>query len=168
VDLGGGRGALVNAVMSVNDNIEVVIFDQPHVVKAASEDVPHDPKRVKFVGGDFFQSVPEGGDVYTMKWILHDWDDKKSGLILDSIHRSIEKSPHSRLLLFEMIVQPIGTNSGEFVDFAALLDTNMMVVAGGKERTEEEFQILVGKHGFRFLRATNIHPFLNIIESELA
>jgi len=171
VDIGGGRGALVAAVASINKNIEAIIFDQEQNEDAelATEGIGGDSQRIKFIGGDFFEGVPAGGDIYTIKWILHDWDDEKCGVILDNIYNSIEKSPHSRLLVLESIVKPIGVvpTDGN-VDFAALLDTNMMTILGGKERTEEEFQILLREHGFTFLRSINIHPFLNIVEAKLA
>jgi len=161
---------LVAAVAAVNKNIEAVIFDQEQneEVEPASERIGADSQRIKFVGGDFFEGVPAGGDIYTIKWILHDWDDEKCGAILDNIYNSIEKSPHSRLLVLESIVKPIGVPTDGNVDFAALLDTNMMTILGGKERTEQEFQILLGEHGFTFLRSINIHPFLNIVEAKLA
>jgi len=184
IDIGGGQGALVNAVISVNKNIQAVVFDhdepepepehEPELVSSDEKgeggpQLRDSKRRITFVEGDFFEGVPEGGDIYTIKWILHDWDDDKCGVILDNIHNAIEKSSHSRLLVLEPIVKPIGgpISNEETIDFAALMDTNMMTILGGKERTEEEFRTLLGCHGFSFLRSIMIHPFLNIVEAKV-
>jgi len=85
--------------------------------------------RCEAVGGDFFQSVPAGGDGYMMKFIIHDWEPERAKLILSNIRKSIR--PNGRLLLLETVVP-----EGNDMHFSKLMDLNMLVMTGGRERTE--------------------------------
>jgi hypothetical protein len=101
--------------------------------------------RCETSAGDFFRTVPEGGSAYVMKWIIHDWDDEKATVILKNIHRAMDEK--GKLLLIEMIVL-----EGNQPDLSKFLDLNMMVMTGGRERTEAEFKSLLAASGFELTR----------------
>jgi hypothetical protein len=104
------------------------------------------------VGGDFFQAVPAGADVYFLKWILHDWEDDHAIAILRSCRRAMAAS--SKLILVEYLVAP--PNEGANGKF---MDLNMMVITGGLERTREEYARLLAESDFELVdtRDTAMH-----------
>ena len=113
--------------------------------------------RCSFVAGDFFTEVPAGGDLYTMKWILHDWSDEKAAAILRTVHRAMPD--HAKLLLAEAVVR-----EGDTV--GRMMDINMMVMCGGKERTEAQWRQLLGDNGFRLARVIALPGPVSLIEVE--
>src|SRR5688572_6712705 len=103
VDVGGGRGVLLSAVLGKNASTRGILFDLPHVIEAAKKEVPPAlAKRIQFTPGDFFKAVPEGGDIYILKNIIHDWADAESGRILEVMRSAMKGS--GRMLLVEHIV----------------------------------------------------------------
>lgn len=159
IDLGGGDGTLLAAILRANPSAHGVLFDLPRVVNAARD--KFDPSlipRIEFVGGDFFKSVPADGDLYVMKVVLHDWTDADCQKILSTIRRAIPVS--ARLLVAEDLVcgpnQPCA---------AKPRDINMLVRTGGRNRTEQEYRDLLTKGRFR---PANVYPTtstLYLIES---
>jgi hypothetical protein len=149
VDVGGGQGVLLFAVLSKSASTRGILFDLPHVIDAAKKEVPAAlTKRVQFTAGDFFKAVPEGGDIYILKNIIHDWTDGESGRILEVI-RSAMKG-RGRILLVENIV--CGPNQicrGKTSDIA------MMVRNGGRNRTEQEYRDLLRAHAFEITRVVS-------------
>jgi hypothetical protein len=146
-------------VLAADPRIRATLFDQPHVIEraAASFESLGLSSRCQAVGGNFFVSVPEGGDAYLLKSILHDWDDKASIDIL-LICRKV-MGPTSRLLVVERVIGPPNTGpEGKFVDL------HMLVVTGGRERTRDEFAALFGQSGFRLLSVTPTSNPLSVIE----
>jgi len=98
VDVGGGQGALLTAMLTAHPQVRGILFDQPHVVEAAK---PHITTaglapRCELVSGDFFASVPAGGDAYTLSEILHDWDDPQATVILRNIRKAMPQ--HGKVL----------------------------------------------------------------------
>jgi len=161
VDVGGGNGLLMERVLDERPHLRGVVFDQPHVVPEAQERVEAAglADRVKVVGGDFFDAVPDGGDIYVMASILHDWDDVHAGAILRSCRRAMRK--RDRLVLFESL-RELDTPG-----LATQLDLHMLVLFGSGERTREEWTDLLAKAGFappRFVPT----PGLAWIESQPA
>ena len=147
MDVGGGQGALLAAILAQNPSQRGILFDQPQVVEGAgpllrSASVAD---RCTSVGGDFFVSVPEGADAHLLKWILHDWDDERSIAILKSCRRAIK--PGGKLVVLEAVLAP--PNEGARAKFA---DLNMLAVPGGQERTEDEFARLLQAAGFSLAR----------------
>src|SRR5215475_2588238 len=136
VDVAGGTGGLIGAILGAHPRMRGVLFDLPHVIAEAGPmlDAAGVRDRCATAAGDFFGSVPEGGDVYAMKWIIHDWDDEKATSILKNIHRAMNEK--GKLLLVEMVI-PKGDQS----DLSKLMDLEMMVMTGGRERTEAEFNL---------------------------
>jgi SAM-dependent methyltransferase len=101
--------------------------------------------RCRVVAGDFFESVPEGADAYLLKHGIHDWDDEKSVAILRNCRRAM--APGSRLLIAEG-VYPARIDSSLASRGAAANDVNMLVVSGGRQRSEQEFRSLYDAAGF--------------------
>ncbi|MDQ6601971.1 MAG: acetylserotonin O-methyltransferase [Chloroflexota bacterium] len=150
VDVGGGRGALLAALLARHPKMRGILFDLPHVV-ANAEQLLRDAgvaDRSEVVGGDFFAAVPEGGDTYILRAILHDWEDTEATAILSSCRRAI--GAEGRLLVIEWAVGP--PNEGRDGKFS---DLQMLVAPGGQERTPEEYGTLFAAAGFRL---TEVFP----------
>jgi ubiquinone/menaquinone biosynthesis C-methylase UbiE len=144
VDVGGGHGALVQAVLGAHPHMRAAIFDLPGVVDGARERIAAAglTDRCELVAGDFFQDpLPAGGDAYAFSWILHDWDDEPAVQILAGCRRAI--APGGRLLVIELVVP-----AGDQPNPAASIDLTMLVVVGGRERTEAEYRALYARAGF--------------------
>jgi hypothetical protein len=148
VDLGGGHGALLQAVLRRHGHLRGTLVDQPAVVAPVT--VPDDlVGRFSVEGGNFFEAVPSGGDVYLLKHILHDWGDDACLTILRLIREALP--PGGRVLILEQVVPP-----GNDPSPSKLLDLNMLVMTeGGRERTPEEYARLLERAG---LRLAAIHP----------
>ena len=146
VDIGGGRGVLLSAVLAKNASTRGILFDLPHVIEPAKKEVPPAlANRIQFAPGDFFKAVPEGGDIYLLKNIIHDWTDAESGKILDVI-RSAMKGRGRMLLVENIVCVPNQICSGKTSDI------QMMVRNGGRNRTEKEYRDLLLAHGFEISR----------------
>jgi len=143
VDVGGGNGGLLIAILEANPSVKGVLFDLPHVAEKAKNRITNAglAGRCQVVAGDAFSSVPDGGDAYILSRVIHDWDDARSIAILKSCHRAIAAT--GRLLLVEGVVR-----SGNEPDIIKFFDLNMMVLAGGRERTAAEYQVLLEAAGF--------------------
>ncbi len=141
VDVGGGHGALLHAVLTANPKARGVLQDLPGVVAGAERlRIGSMAERCEIVGGDFFDAVPEGGDAYLLKGIVHDWSDESALKILKNCRRAIR--PNGVLLLLEVVLQP----SSEPVH--ALMDLLMMTLLTGRERTEADFDAMLREAGF--------------------
>jgi len=163
VDVGGGHGGLITSVLKKNPNLKGVLFDAPEVIEGAQTKIEAAglADRLETASGNFFEAVPAGGDAYIMKWIIHDWDDQKSNTILRNIRNQIPAN--GRLILIDSVVPE--TNEPHFSKF---IDLNMLVMTGGKERTEKEFQELLAAAGFRLLRVIPTKVPTSIVEAEPA
>ncbi len=158
-DLGGGYGTLMIEVLKANFSLKGVVADLPAVIPGAEKNIRERglQERCRTVPCDFFREVPGGMDAYMLSHILHDWPDEKCRVILENCYRAME--PGTKLLVVEMMVPPGNTPS-----VAKLLDLEMMVVTGGRERTEEEFKELLETTGFRFSRTFPTGESIFIIE----
>jgi SAM-dependent methyltransferase len=163
VDVGGGEGGLMAAVLEANPALRGVVFDLPHVVSRAEHELRERgvADRCSLVGGDFFQSVPAAADLYLLKWIIHDWEDNDAGRILSNCARAM--NPSGRVVLAEVVIG--AANSG---DDGPLLDVHMMVLPGGRERTEAEFAKLFSAAGLRLTRLIVTSGIMCLLEAELA
>lgn len=151
VDVGGGHGGLLSAILVRAPGARGVLFDQPHVVAGAGPTLAARgaADRITLVGGSFFATVPSGGDAYVLGHIVHDWDDARALKILRAVRAAAR--PGAKLLLFECVL-PDDDRPG----LAPLLDLEMLVMTpGGRERTEAEYAALVAQAGFRHVR---VHP----------
>ena len=160
VDVGGGNGALLAALLTKYPAMQGIVFDQDHVVANAGPVLEEAgvADRCKVVGGSFFEEVPGGGDAYTLKSIIHDWDDERSIEILRVCRRAM--SDDARLLLIERIVGP--PNEDPRTKFG---DLNMLVNPAGRERTVEEWESLLDASGFRLEGTTPSASGLAVIEA---
>jgi ubiquinone/menaquinone biosynthesis C-methylase UbiE len=159
VDVGGGHGALLAEILAKHQLVRAVLFDQPHVMAGAEQLLRAFgvADRCRIVGGDFFETVPDGGDAYVLKFILHDWEDAQATAILRTCRRAI--APNGRLLVIESEISP--PNEGATDKF---LDLTMLVHTGGRERTREEWAVLFATAGFRLIGATPTEAQVSIIE----
>jgi ubiquinone/menaquinone biosynthesis C-methylase UbiE len=159
VDVAGGHGRLLVSIMEANPSMRGVLFDQPHVISGAQTGLANSTvaDRLEFVGGDFFVSVPSA-DAYIMKYIIHDWDDERSIEILKNIKKAMR--PGGRVLLVESILQAPNTP-----DFGKVMDLEMLVSPGGKERTAEEYEELFNKAGLRLKRIVPTQSPYSVIEA---
>jgi O-methyltransferase domain len=163
VDVGGGHGELLAAILAANPGLRGVLLDQPHVVDGAPGLVERAgvADRCEIVGGSFFEAVPTGADAYLLKSVLHDWDDPSSLRILQTCRAAMPEQ--SRLLVVESVVGP--PNSP---DRAKLADLNMLVTLGGRERTADEFRALLAEGGFQLTRIVETAVPARIIEASPA
>jgi hypothetical protein len=147
-DIGGGHGILLSTVLKKNPGAEGILFDQPQVVAGASQQLQGVSDRIEIVEGDFFAEIPVAADVYLMKHIIHDWNDEQSISILKNLARSA--APGAKLLLIESVVEEDDSPS-----MSKVMDLNMLVMTGGKERTATEYAALFEQTGFKL---TNVIP----------
>ncbi|PYV42123.1 MAG: methyltransferase [Acidobacteria bacterium] len=161
VDVGGGHGSLIASILKLNPHMKGVLFDATPVVEGARRRVEAEglTYRCQVVDGNFFESVPSGGDAYILKWIIHDWDDPRAVAILKNCHRAMVEN--AKLLLVEAVVP----HDGE-PHFSKFIDLNMLVMTGGRERTEDEYRRLLGASGFRLTRIAPTESPMSVIEGE--
>src|SRR3954471_6727171 len=157
-DIGGAHGVLLAAILRANPSARGILFDLPHVIATAEEAIAAEglAERCELVSGDFFAAVPEGADLHLLKQIVHDWDDERATQLLRTCHRAL--APGGKLLLVEMVIPSDNRPSP-----AQAMDLNMMVVLGGRERTEEEYQHLLRTAGFRLERVIPTHSPFSVI-----
>jgi SAM-dependent methyltransferase len=147
VDIGGGHGMLLSRILQQVPNAKGTLFDVPDVIETAPTQLLSEVReRCDLVAGDFFNQVPERGDLYILKHILHDWDDAAAQAILRQVSRAMR--PGGRVLVIEQGIAPPGIpNPGKVMDVVM-----MALVDGGRERTSEEHAALMHKAGLRFER----------------
>lgn len=159
IDIAGGNGELLSAILAKNPQARGTLFELDHVVAAAKANpLPALASRCTFVGGDFFKSIPSGGDVYLLKYIIHDWDDARSLEILKNVRRAIPAG--GKLLLIEELIC-----SRNEACRAKVGDITMLVRTGGKNRTEAEYRKLLGEAGFDVARVLPAQGDLAILEA---
>ena len=163
VDVGGGHGRLLTAILNANPKMTGVLFDSPSVIEGAQSQIEAAGigNRCELAAGDFFQSVPSGGDAYILKWIIHDWNDEKSVTILKNCHQAMAEG--SKLLLVEAVV-PRGSEP----HFSKFVDLNMLVMTGGCERTEDEYRKLLASAGFKLTKIIPTASPMSVIEAARA
>jgi len=160
VDVAGGHGLLLAAILKANPHLQGVLFDLPFVIENAGELLESEgvAARTEKVSGDFFESVPAGADAYLMKHIIHDWNDERSVKILQNIYRAMNDD--GKVLIVEMVV-PVGNEPSP----AKGLDLVMLTVEGGKERTEKEYRELLAAAGLRLSRVIPTRSPYSIVEA---
>ena len=160
-DVGGGQGLLLKAILLACPATRGILFDQPQVIASADQMLASAglAQRCQIVAGSFFESVPENGDVYVMKVILHDWDDRTSIDILRTCRRAM--LPMATLVVIERVVGPPNEiPEGKFSDL------NMMVQYGALERTRQEFHDLLKRGGFEITEVVPTRSPLSIIVAQ--
>ena len=157
VDVGGGQGVLLEAVLDANEHLTGTVFDQPHVVPESPARGSVAP-RWSTATGSFFDQVPPA-DAYLLKAILHDWPDDTCVEILRTCARSLNEG--GVVLVVEMLLG----RPGHEVD-AAFSDLNMLVLPGGRERSEQQFAALFESAGLRLTRVVHTRTRVSILEAQ--
>ncbi|MBF6332106.1 methyltransferase [Nocardia transvalensis] len=160
VDIAGGRGRLLTEILTRTPRARGVLFDLPEVVAPVPQRLAELglADRCTVVSGSFFGEVPKGGDAYILKHIIHDWPDEQAARILANARAAMTDS--ARLLLIELVLP-----SGNRRTFGNLLDLEMMVSAGGRERTEQEYRDFLAANGFELLRRIPTASMDTILEA---
>jgi len=160
VDVGGGDGSLISVILRAHPRMTATLFEGPWAAERArrSIDAAGLGERCEVVAGDFFASVPAGGDAYLVKHILHDWNDERALALLASCHRAMK--PGARLLIVELIIPP---GNEPFV--GKDLDIQMLLATGGRERTKEEYEALLHQAGFKLCRVVPTPFVMCVIEA---
>lgn len=160
VDVGGGQGYLLSIILNKYKSMNGVVMDLPYVVTGATKNFDKFKlnDRAIAVPGNFFENVPEGGDAYILKSVIHDWNDQDCIKILKNIHQTM--ATEGKLLVVEIIIMEDNKPS-----FGKLSDIQMLVgTTGGKERTRKEYEDLYKNAGFKISRIkSTVAPF-SIIE----
>jgi hypothetical protein len=159
-DIGGGNGSVLSAVLEKHSKMRGILYDLPGVADRARQRVAATglEDRLQVIGGSFFESVPAGADAYFLRHIIHDWNDAECLTILRAIHRAAP--PSAKLLVVESVIPP-----GNEPCFGKLLDLAMLVIPGGKERTESEYRELFHQAGFKLQRIIPTAAEVSILEA---
>ncbi len=160
VDVAGGEGLLIASILKSNPTLKGVLFDRPYVIERAKRFLEAEGllERCQQAAGNFFESVPEGGDAYILKYIIHDWDDERAIAILKQCHKVMPDN--GKLLVVEKVIPP-----GNQPSISKFFDLHMLVMTpGGRERTEAEYRALFEKAGFQLTRIVPTQREVSIIE----
>jgi hypothetical protein len=160
VDVGGASGNMLAAILAQYPKPRGMLFDRPHVIGDATRllQATGIMDRVTIEAGDFFQTVPTGGDAYILSHIMHDWNDEQCLTILGHCRKAMK--PDARLLIVEMVLPP-----GDAPHPGKILDMVMLVLVGGLERTEAEYAHLLDKAGFRLNRVVATQSPVSVVEA---
>ena len=159
MDVGGGNGSMALAILGKYPDMKGKVVDLPYIEAQAKQTIQTAGAagRCVFEAADFFQSVPKGADLQILKFILHDWTDEECVRILTRCREAL--APGGRILLVEMLV-PEEIRP----DFVMLMDLNMLVMTGGRERTAKEFEKVLADAGFATTRVIPTGSPFSLIE----
>lgn len=159
-DVGGGHGFTLALILQKHPGLRGLVYDLPNVVAGAKQRIESLglASRCEIVGGDFFESVPPA-DSYVMKSIIHDWDDARAIAILKNCAKSM-RNPSGKVILIEQLIAP-----GNDPSLAKWIDMEMLAMAGGRERTEQEYAELFAKAGLRLAGVTHTPSPFCVIEA---
>jgi hypothetical protein len=147
VDLGGGTGGLLGTILETHSHLDGILYDLPHTTEAAQRSIEARglSSRCKVMGGNFFETVPSGGDFYILSHILHDWDEFRIRSLLRTCRAAMSKN--ARLVVVECVLsESDDTGPGRMIDMV------MLAITGGKERTKDEYAELFAAEGLRLIR----------------
>lgn len=161
-DIGGATGNMLTTILERRPGQKGILFDLPHAVPAARVHLQQHgmADRIKVEAGSFFESVPAGADAYILSHVIHDWSEEQCLTILGNVRRAM--NPDGRLLIVEMVLP-----GGDTPHFGKLLDMLMLMLPGGRERTEAEYSALLDKAGFRLTRVVPTASAVSIVEAVL-
>jgi len=161
VDVGGGHGQLLASILQTYQTLQGVLFDLPHVVAGASSVLEQAgvTERCQVLSGDAFKSVPAGYETYLLSRVIHDWDDEHAVTLL--MHCQQAMQPEGRVLLVEYMLLTDRTPEVAVLES----DINMLVAAGGRERSDAEYRVLLGAAGLSQTRLLPLLPPYYLIEA---
>ncbi len=160
IDVGGGKGGLLTVVLQRWPHLTGTLMDLPQVVAHARSwiEATSLAARCELVDGDFFQAIPAGGDAYLLSTILCNWDDEHAIRILKNCRQAM--GPDSKLLVVEILIPPLNHPSA-----GKLLDLQMMLITGGRDRTAAEYRKLLASAGFTLTQIIPTSSERSIIEA---
>jgi SAM-dependent methyltransferase len=160
VDVGGGEGELLRKILELNPEMVGAVLDMPSTIEKVHQTLNGNTRvgPCSYIAGDFFVSVPEGADVYLLSGVIHDWDDDRAITILRNCRRAMAEN--GRVLVVDMVVPKNGAKC-----FSKLLDLNMLVMTGGRERTETEFRSLLDASGYKLTKIIPTMAPQSVIEA---
>jgi hypothetical protein len=163
VDIGGATGNMLSAILARYPEPRGILFDMPHVVRDAPQFLTSRSvaDRVTIEAGNFFQSVPAGGDAYVLSHIIHDWSEDQCLTILGNVRKAMK--PDGRLLIVEMVLP-----DGDEPHPGKILDIVMLVMPGGQERTKAEYATLLEKADFKLTRIVSTNSAVSVVEARPA
>ena len=161
IDVGGGHGRLLSAIISATPSAHGVLYDLPQVVEGAPELLQKFgvTDRIRIESGSFFDSVAEGGDAYVLKNVIHDWTDTDSVTILSNVRKAAK--PGSTLLLVEFVIPD---HNRQFIGKWA--DIEMLVQLGARERTADDYRKLYEQAGFQMTRVVPTAGPISLVEGK--
>jgi hypothetical protein len=161
VDVGGGQGKLLVAILSMYPHLHGIVFDQPSVIEEARKAIEAAGLAARCItaAGDFFEVVPDGADTYLLKSVLHDWDDENCIKILKNCRKAMRSD--GRILVVDAVI----SNEKSGGTFAKLLDLQMLVEQRGRERTAAEFQALFAAADLSLKRVILLPTLQDIVEA---
>ena len=167
VDVAGGHGFVLCEILRKNPKANGILFDLEAVKAGGDQRIAQNglSSRCRTASGDFFKSIPEGGDLYLMKNIIHDWDDDKALPILRNCRKALESGgkKNGKVVLLELVMP-----EGNAPHLAKILDIEMLFFPGGRERTEKQYAELFAKAGLRLTRIVPTKSPYSVIEAEVA
>lgn len=158
VDVGGGNGEVISAVLHKNPGTKGILFDLPEVIERSKENIVAAglSDRCQLASGNFFESVPKNGDTYILRHIVHDWKDTDAVAILTNCRKAM--NPGGKVLVVEAVI-PEGNDPHPF----KWLDLTMLMI-DGKERNSKQFEDIFSQAGLKLTRIVAATPFVNVVE----
>ena len=163
VDVGGGDGSFLIDILKPNSQMTGVLIDLPHVAEKAKQRIAEAglSARCQVVGGDICTSVPHGGDAYLLSRVINSFDDAHGVAILKACRQAMSKT--SKLLLVQRVL-PDRTEKSRVAQAVSLIDLQMMVTTGGRERTVAEHRALLAAAGFRLTKIVPTQSEMSVVE----
>lgn len=160
-DIGGGHGGLLAAILTANPGLRGILFDLPETLIGAKKFLKSHgvEQRVTLIGGDFLAEVPVEANLYLLKNVLQHWDDAAARAILEGCREAMPE--HARLVIIETLMPRNATDAPG----AVMADLHMMVITGGRLRTQQDFQRLLASAGLALSRVTTISSGLSLLEA---
>jgi hypothetical protein len=163
VDVGGATGNMLAHILARYAHPKGILFDRPHVVTDAPTFLRAKgvESRVHIERGNFFETVPGGGNAYILSHIIHDWNEDQCQTILGNCRKAMK--PGAKLLIVEFVLP-----EGDEPHFGKLADMVMLAMTGGEERTASEYGALLSRASFKMTRVVPTNSDVSIVEAELA
>ncbi|MBE9248419.1 methyltransferase [Dolichospermum sp. LEGE 00240] len=159
VDIGGGTGNLISSILKANPHLQGILFDLPETVTEGAKflEIEGLANRCETVGGDLLKSVPVGGDLYIVSFVLVDWDNSSCLKIIKNIRQAIVET--GKLLIVDFIITP-----GDEYHQAKWVDIFELCMGNGRVHTETEYREIFEQAGFRWLRTLPTEAAASVIE----
>ena len=164
MDVAGGHGFILCEILKAYPDLKGILFDMESVIQdpKCGQCLVHVNNRCHSMAGNFFEHIPSGADAYYMQHIIHDWDDEPALKVLNNCRHALQNQKNGKLVVVDSVIPESGDPH-----FGKLLDLEMLLMPGGRERTEPEFRALFAKGGFEITRIVPTRIADSIIEARL-